>query len=71
MKYSVILGSLGNTRDHFLSSGYKETPTQEELFKQAASIGGVEGLELVGTWDNLKEKNELTKPQKLISYFFG
>ena len=51
MKYSVILGNLGNTRDRFLSSGYKETPTQEELFKQAASIDGVEGLELVGTWD--------------------
>ncbi len=51
MKYSVILGNLGNTRDRFLSSGYKETPEKDKLFKQAASIDGVEGLELVGTWD--------------------
>jgi len=51
MKYAVILGNLGNTRDRFLSSGYKEERPMEEMFRQAVSIPGVKGIELVGTWD--------------------
>jgi len=50
-RYSVILGNLGNTCDRFLSSGYKEQPAKEEMVRQAASIRGVKGLELVGSWD--------------------
>ena len=50
-KYSIILGNLGNTRDRFLSSGYKDVAPMEDLVRQAASIEGVGGLELVGTWD--------------------
>ena len=51
MKYAIILGNLGNTNDRFLASGYKEQPTKEEMLKRAAAIEGVEGVELVGTWD--------------------
>lgn len=50
-KYSIILGNLGNTCDRFLSSGYKNELPKEELIKQASEINGVEGIELVGTWD--------------------
>jgi xylose isomerase len=50
-RYSVILGNLGNTCDRFLSSGYKENPPKEEMVRQAASIPGITGIELVGTWD--------------------
>lgn len=50
-RYSVILGNLGNTCDRFLSSGYKERLPKEEMIRQATAIPGVEGLELVGTWD--------------------
>lgn len=50
-KYSAILGNLSNTCDRFLSSGYKEQPSKEEMFKRAASIPEVKGIELVGTWD--------------------
>ena len=50
-KYSVILGNLGNTCDRFLSSGYKESLDKEVMVAQAASIEGVTGMELVGTWD--------------------
>ncbi len=50
-KYSIILGNLGNTCDRFLSSGYKDVLPKEELIKQASEIEGVEGVELVGTWD--------------------
>ena len=50
-KYSIILGNLGNTCDRFLSSGYKQQPSKEEMVKQASEIEAVEGVELVGTWD--------------------
>lgn len=50
-KYSIILGNLGNTCDRFLSSGYKDELPKETLIKQASEIDGVEGIELVGTWD--------------------
>jgi sugar phosphate isomerase/epimerase len=58
MKFAVILGNLGNTADRFLSSGYKEQPSKEERLKQAAEIEGVEGVELVGTWDITSENVE-------------
>ena len=50
-KYSIILGNLGNTCDRFLSSGYKDELPKETLIRQASEIEGVEGVELVGTWD--------------------
>lgn len=50
-RYSVILGNLGNTCDRFLSTGYKDQPSKAEMLRQAASIPGVSGVELVGTWD--------------------
>ncbi|PAW78324.1 MAG: hypothetical protein B9S32_07280 [Verrucomicrobia bacterium Tous-C9LFEB] len=54
--YSVILGNLGNTCDRFLPTGYKEVSAKRELIRQAAAIPGIEGVELVGTWD-ITEKN--------------
>ena len=54
-KYSIILGNLGNTCDRFLSSGYKDQLDKKEMVRQAASIPGVKGVELVGTWDVTKE----------------
>ncbi len=63
MKYAIILGNLGNTCDRFLSSGYKDQPSKEQMLKKAAEIEGVEGVELVGTWDiaedNVDEIGEL------------
>jgi len=50
-RYSVILGNLGNTCDRFLPTGYKSAVPKEEMICQAASISGIGGLELVGTWD--------------------
>lgn len=50
-RYSVILGNLGNTCDRFLSSGYKEVLPKPEMIRKAAAIPGIEGIELVGTWD--------------------
>ncbi len=73
MKYSVILGNLGNTCDRFLSSGYKKNLPTEEMFRQAVSIEGVEGIELVGNWDitsgNVKVMDSLLKDNniKLVS----
>ncbi|MDR0902249.1 MAG: sugar phosphate isomerase/epimerase [Opitutaceae bacterium] len=63
IRYSVILGNLGNTCDRFLSSGYKVIPPKAELIKQAAAIEGVTGIELVGSWDitrkNVKQMRAL------------
>jgi sugar phosphate isomerase/epimerase len=73
MNYSVILGNLGNTRDRFLSSGYKDEMPAEEMFRQAVSIPGVSGIELVGRWDisasNAKAMGKLLKESgtKLVS----
>lgn len=49
--YAIILGNLGNTCDRFLSTGYKDQLPKETLIRQASEIEGVEGVELVGTWD--------------------
>ncbi|OGV62930.1 MAG: xylose isomerase [Lentisphaerae bacterium RIFOXYC12_FULL_60_16] len=51
MKYSVILGNLGNTCDRFLSTGYKQQPSKAQMVRQAASIPGVSAVELVENWD--------------------
>ncbi|MDP9291731.1 MAG: sugar phosphate isomerase/epimerase [Verrucomicrobiota bacterium] len=57
-KYSLILGSMGNTRDRFCP-GYKDTPPTMEMLRRALGIPDVTGIELVGTWDirpdNIKE----------------
>lgn len=55
-RYSVILGNLGNTCDRFLPSGYKDIPPKRDLIRQAAAIPGIQGVELVGTWD-ITEQN--------------
>jgi xylose isomerase len=63
-RYSVILGNLGNACDRFLSSGYKDPLDKDLMLSQAASIEGVTGIELVGTWD-IDEKNVAQMKQKL------
>ncbi len=69
MNFAVILGNLGNTCDRFLSTGYKDQPPKEEMFRQAASIEGVSGIELVGTWDitsrNVTEIKQLLERNNL------
>lgn len=50
-RYAFILGNLGNTRDRFVSGGYKEQPSVEEQWRQAGGMEAVTGVELVGTWD--------------------
>jgi xylose isomerase len=66
-KYSVILGNLGNTCDRFLSSGYKEQLDKDMMLRQAASIEGVSGIELVGTWD-IDQANAAEMKQKLADH---
>jgi xylose isomerase len=67
--YAAILGNLGNTCDRFLSSGYKDQHTKAEMFRQAAAIPDVTGIELVGTWDvttgNVKEIKQLLSDHQL------
>ncbi len=53
-KISVILGNLGNTKDRFCGS-YKDSIAVMDMFKKAAAIEGVKGMELVETWDVSRE----------------
>lgn len=68
-KYAIILGNLGNTRDRFCSSGYKDNPDTLTMLKTATSINGVTGVELVGTWDirpqNVEEMSLILNDLKL------
>ncbi len=68
-KYAVILGNLGNTRDRFLSSGYKSDLSKEELWRQVSSMPEVSGIELVGSWDidsdNYKQVKQKLQELKL------
>lgn len=70
MKFAIILGNLGNTCDRFLSSGYKEQPSKEQMLSQAAAIDGVQGVELVGNWDittdNTEEMGDLLSKHGLM-----
>ncbi len=61
IRYSVILGNLGNTNDRFLSTGYKVQPPKEEMIMAAATIEGVSGIELVGSWDITPENSSRMK----------
>lgn len=58
-RYSVILSNVGSCCDRYLSSGYSDPFTIEQLFDRVASIDHVEGVELVATWhirpDNVKQ----------------
>jgi sugar phosphate isomerase/epimerase len=64
-RYSVILGNLGNTCDRFLPTGYKSSVSKSEMIHQAALIEGIEGIELVGSWD-ITESN-VAEMKKLLA----
>jgi len=67
INYSVILGNLGNTCDRFLSSGYKDVLSKEDLVRQASEIEGVKGIELVGTWD--VSSNNAREMKSLLDHY--
>jgi len=56
IKFSTVVGNFGNQPDRFVSSGYKDNKSLEEMFADASKISDLSGLELVGTW-NLNEGN--------------
>jgi xylose isomerase len=56
IRFSTVLGNFGNQPDRFVSSGYKDNKTLQEMFADAATIDDLSGLELVGTW-HLNEQN--------------
>lgn len=72
-KFSLILANVGSCCDRFLSGGYSDPYTIEEMFDRVASIEHVTGVELVGNWhvteknvDNIK-KNLQRTGLKLVS----
>ncbi len=64
--YSVILSNVGSCCDRYLSTGYADPFTIEELFDRVSGIGHVDGVELIGSWhirtDNVQQiKNNLER----------
>jgi sugar phosphate isomerase/epimerase len=55
-RYSVILSNVGSCCDRYMSSGYSNPFSIEELFERVAGIEHVEGVELVGNW-HITDKN--------------
>ena len=50
MKYAVILSNVGSCADRYMSGGYSDPYSLDQLFERLASIDNVSGVELVGTW---------------------
>ena len=50
LKYSVILGNVGQCSDRYMTSGYGRKFEIPELFERVASIEGVTGVEYIGGW---------------------
>ena len=46
IKYSVILGNVGQCSDRYMTGGYGRSFELEELFERVASIKGVTGVNL-------------------------
>lgn len=46
--YSIILSNVGSCSDRFMSEGYSDPFTVDELFDRVSSIEHVEGVELIG-----------------------
>ena len=64
-KYSVILANVGSCSDRYLSTGYSDPFTLEQLFDRVASIEHVEGVELIGNW-NITTKNIVQIKENLV-----
>ena len=60
-KYSVILANVGSCCDRYLSTGYSDPFSIEELFDRVASIDHVGGVELVATWNVRKDNVQQIK----------
>jgi Sugar phosphate isomerases/epimerases len=72
-KFSVILGNVGSCCDRYLSTGYSDPFTIDEMFDRVATVGLVKGVELVANWhinssnvDQIKN-NILRTGLKLVS----
>lgn len=63
IRFSTVLSNFGNQSDRFVSSGYKDNKSLEQMFYDASKVSDLSGLELVGTWhvneDNIGLVREL------------
>ncbi|MFD0714682.1 sugar phosphate isomerase/epimerase family protein [Paenibacillus sp. GCM10027626] len=67
--YSVILSNVGSCSDRYVTGGYAEPFTIEELFARVAQIPQVNGVELIGSWhvteSNVKQLKGLLEQYEL------
>ena len=64
IRFSTVISNFGNQSDRFISSGYKDNKSLEEMFHDASKISDLSGLELVGTWHINEENLGLVKELK-------
>jgi len=50
LKYSVILGNVGQCSDRYMTDGYDRPFELEELFERVTTIEGINGVELIDNW---------------------
>jgi len=62
VRYSTILSNVGTCCDRYLSSGYSDPFTTDQMFDRAAGIENITGVELVANWhisnDNIEQIKE-------------
>ena len=69
LKFSVILGNVGQCSDRYMTGGYGRPYEIEELFDRVASIEGVSGIEFVENWQlNDKTVNKVADFLKSYNY---
>ena len=55
-KYAVELSNVGSYCDRYMTDGYNDDYSVDQLFERVASVEHVSGVELVGNW-HVSEKN--------------
>jgi xylose isomerase len=62
-RYSAILSVVGSCCDRFLSSGYSDPFSIEEMFNRVSAVKGITGVELVGDWHITTQNVSFIKEQ--------
>ena len=63
MKYAVILGNVGSCSDRYMTGGYSEPFTVEQLFERLSTIDNVHAVEFVGGWQLTLDNRQMVKEQ--------
>lgn len=63
MKFSVILGNLGSCSDRYMTGGYSEGFSVEQLLERLGRMKDIDGVELIGTWQLREDTMDLIRTE--------